>query len=349
MLPRLPTRIIDVGSSSMQPFLKITMGEVGRYLALSHRWGTPDSQVDMLVTKRASIDDFCRSIPFDSFPLTFRHVIEVARSLGIQYLWIDSQCIIQDDLQDWETVAARMGDIYENAYATLFAERASHCGDGLFQTEDDKCAMGDWIQEIEHWDPQTNDQYWILASTQHNYYPNSLAPEEAFCFNRGWIMQKEIFSGCKIYFSDTELHWQCISMSRCECGLKTLAESRFTDNDLTRNLLLTKRGDNSVTRGLSASISRRRLTGQTTNLNRSWKNLVEMYSLRAFTHEKDRLATLAGVASKLGRPPQNYCAGIWREDFNGQLLWRGCNRPEASCKRHEAYCAPSWSWASIRG
>ncbi|KAK0112811.1 hypothetical protein ONS95_014539 [Cadophora gregata] len=358
MLPKLPTRIIDVGSSTVQPALKITNGEVGRYLALSHRWGILDTQVKMLVTKRASIEEFCRGIPMASFPQTFRHAIEVSRSLGIQYLWIDSLCIVQDDFQDWEIEAARMGDIYENAYATLFAERASHCDEGLFSTEEDKSTTNELIREIKYQDPRTGDSCWILASTRHTYYPNSLAPDEAFCLvdkavsqlqNRGWIMQEEILSRRKICFSSTELHWQCASISRCECGLQSLTEARFTDNDLTRNLLLTERRDGIVTRGLSASNSTRRLAGRTTDLNKSWKKLVEMYGERTFTYESDRLSALAGVASKLGRPPENYWAGIWREDANSQLLWRGWNRPAAPCSRHETYCAPSWSWASIQG
>jgi hypothetical protein len=164
----------------------------------------------MLITKRGNIEQFCRTIPFESFPLTFRHAIEVSRSLGIQYLWIDCLCIVQDDLQDWEIEAARMGDIYENAYATIFAERAKHCDDGLFQTAEDKTIATDWVREIDYQNPQTNDQHWILSSFGHSYYPNSLSPEEAFCLvdkpishvqNRGWIMQEEILSRRKICFS----------------------------------------------------------------------------------------------------------------------------------------------------
>jgi hypothetical protein len=212
----------------------------------------------------------------------------------------------------------------------------------------------DWIQEIDYRNPQTNDLHWILCSFRHSYYPNSLSPEEAFCLvdkpishlqNRGWIMQQEILSRRKTCFSTTELHWKCNSMSQCECGLKSLANTRFT-NDLTRNLLLTQRGDGSVTRGLSASSSNSKPTG---NLNKSWKKLVEIYGYRTFTHERDRLSALAGVASKLGRPSQNYLAGIWREDASDQLLWRGGNWEGALCSRHEAYYAATWSWASLRG
>jgi hypothetical protein len=353
MFPKLPTRVIDVGSRTAQPFLKITHGEVGRYLALSHRWGTLDSQRKMSITKRENIEQFCRSMPFELFPLTFRHAIEVSRSLGIEYLWIDSLCIVQDDLQDWEIQASRMGDIYENAYATIFAERAKDCDDGLFQTEEDKSIVRDWIREIDYRNPQTNEQHCVLASFRHSYYPNSL--EEAFCLvdkpishlqNRGWVMQEEILSRRKICFSGTELHWQCKSMSHCECGLNSLVDVRFT-NDLTRNLLLTQRVDGSVTRGLSASSSSSKR--KTIDPNKSWKKLVEIYGHRRFTNERDRLSALAGVASKLNRPSQNYLAGIWREDVSDQLLWRGWNREGDPCSRHEPYYAPTWSWASLRG
>ncbi|KAH8796277.1 heterokaryon incompatibility protein-domain-containing protein [Hyaloscypha finlandica] len=298
MHPKLPTRVIDVGSGTVQPCLKITHGEVGRYRALSHRWGTLDSQLKMSITKRECIENFCRAIPFETFPLTFRHAIEVSRSLGIQYLWINYLCIVQDDLQDWEAEAARMGDIYENACVALFAERANHCDDGLFQTIEDKSIATDWIRELEK--SKFADQRPILAFCLVDKAISQLQ-------SRGWIMQEEILSRRKICFSETELHWQCRSMSRCECGLKSLADPRFT-NDLTKTLLSTQRNDGSVTRGLSTSNNSRFasnsniiLNGRTTDLNKSWKKLVETYAHRTFTHERDRLSALAGVASKLGR------------------------------------------------
>jgi hypothetical protein len=266
--------VIDVGSKTAQPFLKVTHYEAGRYVALSHRWGALGAHGGMLITKRECVEQFSQEIPFASLPLTFRHAIEVTRSLGIRYLWIDSLCIVQDDLRDWEMQSARMGDIYENAYATLFAERASNCTTGLFQTERDRKIAIERVQEIEYRNPQTNEQHWILMSFGFPYYPNDL--QEAFCLadkpksylqNRGWIMQEEILSRRKICFSKTALHWQCKSMSRCECGLKSTFNIVSSETDLTKNLLLTERSDGSVTKGLSSSNSTTRT--RTTNLNKS--------------------------------------------------------------------------------
>ena len=111
--------------------------------------------MEKMFTTRSNIDRFRRDIPLESFPLTFRHAIEVTRSLGVRYLWIDSLCIVQDDVGDWEEEAGRMGYIYDNSYATIFAERAAHCHAGLFQTPEDKSAAADWIHETSYLNPLT--------------------------------------------------------------------------------------------------------------------------------------------------------------------------------------------------
>lgn len=73
-----------------------------------------------------------------ALPATFRDAIAVTRSLGYQYLWIDSLCIIQDDRHDWGVEAEQMASIYKNGALTLAAAAAAaaagpHCG--LFPTE----------------------------------------------------------------------------------------------------------------------------------------------------------------------------------------------------------------------
>jgi hypothetical protein len=72
-------------------------------------------------------------IPFIDLPKTLQDTIYVARYLGIDYMWADCLCIIQDDKADWEHEAALMADVYSNAYITLAATRASHCGEGFLQ------------------------------------------------------------------------------------------------------------------------------------------------------------------------------------------------------------------------
>jgi len=49
--------------------------------------------------------------------------MKFARRLGIQYLWIDALCIIQegDNGDDWEREALLMDKVYCNAYCNISA------------------------------------------------------------------------------------------------------------------------------------------------------------------------------------------------------------------------------------
>ncbi|KAK4182259.1 hypothetical protein QBC35DRAFT_468219 [Podospora australis] len=91
--------------------------------------------VAFLAINGENISEHCRGIPLAIIPATFRNAIIVARHLRIPYIWIDSLCIVQDDRDDWNAESARMGGVYEYAFATLFAERSRNCADGLFPTD----------------------------------------------------------------------------------------------------------------------------------------------------------------------------------------------------------------------
>ena len=47
------------------------------------------------------------------------------RWLRLDYLCLDSLCILQDNLGDWEVALSTMADIYQNAALTLAATRAT--------------------------------------------------------------------------------------------------------------------------------------------------------------------------------------------------------------------------------
>ncbi|KAK4099258.1 HET-domain-containing protein, partial [Parathielavia hyrcaniae] len=59
--------------------------------------------------------------------------VQVKRRLGVPFFWADSLCIIQDDKGDCEREAARMGDVYMNAYCTIAAHAAHHADHGFLQ------------------------------------------------------------------------------------------------------------------------------------------------------------------------------------------------------------------------
>ena len=122
--PKLPTRVIDVGLSSSEgpkPYLLCSGGLEGRYVALSHCWGTASLSNPGFKTERHNYDDLQAGFVLESVPALFRDAIVTTWKLGIQYLWIDSLCIIQDSKDDWEAESAKMGSVYRNAYVTIVA------------------------------------------------------------------------------------------------------------------------------------------------------------------------------------------------------------------------------------
>lgn len=87
----------------------------------------------MILTK-ASQASLCKEIPTELLPRSNQDAIQITRNLGIQYLWIDALCILQDldDPSDWFKESAKMGDIYRFAYVTISASQASTGKEGCF-------------------------------------------------------------------------------------------------------------------------------------------------------------------------------------------------------------------------
>lgn len=65
-----------------------TNGLRGKYPTLSHCWGNPGLMSTRLTA--SNLEEYKRGIPFDYLPRTFQDAVTATRSLGFQYLWIDS-------------------------------------------------------------------------------------------------------------------------------------------------------------------------------------------------------------------------------------------------------------------
>src|SRR3978361_980413 len=66
----------------------------------------------------------------EQLPRTFRDAIEIGRNLNIEYLWIDSLCIVQDSNEDWEREAAAMSKVYSHAVVTIAVGVTDHSDGG---------------------------------------------------------------------------------------------------------------------------------------------------------------------------------------------------------------------------
>jgi Heterokaryon incompatibility protein (HET) len=117
----LPTRVIDVYSLDGST-IRLCKGsrQHAKYVALSHRWVS--GPMPQWVTTHAVLESRQEWFSLKNLSTSVVDAVRVTRKLGVQYLWVDSLCIIQDSSEDWEVESSRMARIYANAHITLFAD-----------------------------------------------------------------------------------------------------------------------------------------------------------------------------------------------------------------------------------
>jgi hypothetical protein len=107
----MPSRLLDVGPADTDT-LRLCCSNKNKtlkYVALSHCWGVlTEAEKRQFCTTDENIKARQKGFDVSELPKTFRDAVRVAQNLGIQYLWIDSLCIIQGNQKDWKSEAKRM-------------------------------------------------------------------------------------------------------------------------------------------------------------------------------------------------------------------------------------------------
>jgi hypothetical protein len=92
-----------------------------------HCWGTVQP-VKLTARSEARLR---AGIPDRELPASFKQAVAICRELDVRYLWIDSLCIRQDNLGDWNVQAALMGQVYASASCNIAATSAKDGTVGL--------------------------------------------------------------------------------------------------------------------------------------------------------------------------------------------------------------------------
>ena len=210
-LPRLPTRVIDVGSSGGQnPRLLETDRRPAHYLALSHCWGTQTAFEGHTRLLQSNLQDLLTEIPIASISKNFQDAIEVVRKLKFKYLWIDALCIIQDSKSDWENESARMNDVYECSHLTLVATSAGSSNDGFLERS--KPSVVD-LPYRDDTDPTIEGTFSISRCVTRLSW--KLVDQTAWN-TRGWTFQERLLSRRLLHFTSAMLFWECRAIDSSE-------------------------------------------------------------------------------------------------------------------------------------
>jgi len=188
----LPKRLVHLGPKENELRLCEMEQSIGKYAALSYCWGK-DSQV--LKTTSTSIERFKINIPWDNLPKTLQDASIVARRIGLEYIWIDSLCIIQGDKTDWENEASKMAQYYENALITISATSADSAKDGIFVERED------WSRaEVMEFEGCEGDTYKLLVQPRPRnqiFDVRNIGP----IGSRGWTYQENALSKRMVHFT----------------------------------------------------------------------------------------------------------------------------------------------------
>lgn len=134
-----PTRLIHIKDANPDFTLRLCESNdipVGvKYATLSHCWGII-LEAHRIVLRKENLNSWKREIP-DLKPLkTFYQAVIISRNLGLEYIWIDSLCIIQDSEDDWSHEASLMSSVYKYSRCTITATAANDDTVGCFFDRD---------------------------------------------------------------------------------------------------------------------------------------------------------------------------------------------------------------------
>jgi hypothetical protein len=197
----LPTRVLDVGSSEDSTTLRIYDTKrfaKGRYLALSHCWG---HNMEHFSTTKANINIRCKELDFNMLPKTFQDAIIVTRKVHVQFLWIDSLCIIQDDMDDWASESVRMEEVFAQAYCTIASTSTTDSDGFLYRSPRHFTKLGDGS---------------LLAYASKRGADFDRDVEHGGLNQRGWVLQERALSRRILYFTESQTYWECGSAIWCE-------------------------------------------------------------------------------------------------------------------------------------
>ncbi|KAH6894606.1 hypothetical protein B0T10DRAFT_456832 [Thelonectria olida] len=321
---RIPTRLIDVGdTTSKTVHLSSTrfwsQSQGTKYVALSHPWG--DAKLhDHFSTTSKNIDRrLVNEIPLDELPATFKDAVKVTRELGVQYLWIDSLCIIQGDDGDFKDEAKHMETVFSFAYCVIAASRSTGTSDGFLKKRPDR-------KFVEFEAPGGSTLYVCQAidDFQHHVIDGTLN-------KRGWVLQERALARRTIYFTETQTYWECGEGIRCE----TLTKMRNNKAAFLGDPAFPKVATNSTKGGRI----------------RLYESLYTQYSTLQFTKAYDRPTAIAGLEQRLIRAfGQHGGFGIFDRYFGRSLLWQRGDKPMRDIVfPSQQYRAPTWSWMAYEG
>ncbi|RDL35913.1 uncharacterized protein BP5553_06525 [Venustampulla echinocandica] len=315
----LPKRLISVEHPKKSKIIEtaalgLDLRQI-EYIAFSHKWG--DMPVEA-VTMKQNLDKRKINIPLKELPLSFKNAMAITRALKCTYLWIDSLCILQGPDGDFDEQADKMQTTFSRAYCVLAACNAMGAKDGFLQVRKSRYVeMGNVFVS-----PVTNDFERDVLNSPLN--------------RRGWVLQERALARRTIFFTESQMYWECGDGIRCETWAKL-------KNDKIAFL-----GDANFP---NYTIRLESTVGEQIDL---FIDLFQRYTRLNFSHPEDRPIAIDGLIERLTEAFKTQSlAGLFETFWGRCLLWRRADGVKLLKKiprgPHTRKIPPTWSWMAFEG
>ncbi|RSL39758.1 hypothetical protein CEP54_016264, partial [Fusarium duplospermum] len=282
----LPTRCVEVarGSDGVRSVRVVeTAQKHGRYITLSHRW---NSGTDKISTTRQNYAERLTGGNFERLPRLIENLFDLAEMLGVPLVWIDSICIIQDNVEDWRKEASKMAQYYQSSLVTVTGfETTTEMG--LFTAPERDIPK---LARLPYRDRDgiAKGSFYIARAEDHEanaQYTQQVGQSELL--TRGWIFQEWLLSRRIVSFTSSGCFYQC---------------QKLKPRNPTGGEVYVFKGE----RGSANLVFKSKLRLDHLNIPKlvfdQWRLTVHLYSGLALTKAgEDRLIALSGAAKEFSK------------------------------------------------
>lgn len=325
------------------------------YWTLSHRWGGPNKILKLLHSNEDRFKEGL-SLTTGNVPKTFQDAMWTIHRLKHRYIWIDSLCIFQDSIEDWQKEADKVSQIYRNSFCNISAILPSYEPTStLFASERSPRLSFPFSVRLVADGPQT----YIIK--KKSLWQDEI--ESSPLSTRGWVVQERFLAPRIIHFSQSQVFWECLENARCEVDpdnhfgiisdpvISHLSPKVTAYKDALKELAGLSSFFLTSSRDRTKVDWNRDSDGQHNFYTERflWRQMISIYTACNLSNQSDRLIAMAGIAKAFQKVTlSTYLAGLWEHSLHTDLLWES-NASEGGVVHRNTLHVPSWSWASVFG
>lgn len=329
----IPTRLLDIQHALETNVVRLVCPDKEdekfkdvEYATLSYCWGRHAAEQNlMLLTNNLELWQN-EGFTWARLPKIFQDAFRIASWLGLEWLWIDSMCIIQDLKSDWKLETKAMDQIYTGAKVNISADAGEDSRSGCFvQRKKTDITL---LQFATH----DLGNEWIVTMDDTFEWMNS-APSRT----RAWTHRERQLSRRILHCTAKEMVWECCALGKSSFASEMMPRGLPFDKVFNGETKFQLQIGNASNTNLSKRERQERL-------HMLWNSICQDFANKSVSCASDLPYILWGLAYEFHTlfNGEEYVCGHWRSNLAESLTWwiPGV-KPE-----HNGYLAPSWSWMS---